>query len=175
ILGDFPSSATNYRKALELDSERVDLLGKLGKALASSGDFEEAVLSVNVLTEALKHNNEDVTVLFNLGLCYNRMDKADSSATYYEKVLQIEPNYVDALINLGSIYLNLEKTDRAERLFGRAAGLNPRSYSAWRGSGIALFRLGKYAESAQAFGKVLEIEPQDRLAKQYLKSIADLK
>jgi spermidine synthase len=171
ILGDFPSSATNYRRALELDSKRVDLLGKLGKALASSGEFEEAV---NVLTEALKHNSEDANALFDLGLCYNRMDKADSSATYYEKVLLLEPNYVDALINLGSIYLNLENTDRAERLFGRAAGLNPRSYSAWRGSGIALFRLGKHAESAQAFGKVLEIEPQDRLARQYLKSIADI-
>ncbi|MBN2289913.1 MAG: fused MFS/spermidine synthase, partial [Candidatus Glassbacteria bacterium] len=169
--GSYGASAVNYRRALELDPSRSDLLGRLGMALAAGDSCGEAI---EVFREALQSDSTDLVSLFNLGLCYSRMEQTDLAADCYEKVLQLDPDYPEALINLGSICLGRGEPEGAEKLFFRAAGLAPQSYSAWRGLGISLFRQQKHAESSLAFRKVLEIEPQDRLAQQFLARIAQL-
>ncbi|MFA6281313.1 MAG: tetratricopeptide repeat protein [Candidatus Omnitrophota bacterium] len=63
--------------------------------------------------ENLEGDTKQNIVLYNLGLCLQKMQKYDEALIYYNKAISINPLFGDALFNRGMLYLNNEKPDMA--------------------------------------------------------------
>lgn len=93
-----------------LDVTATPIAWYQGYAWFYSGNLEGAF---NSFKEAELVNPNHLTVLNDLGTCYNLKGDAKMATVYYKKALTIQPAYYDALINLAVIYFNqgdLEKS-----------------------------------------------------------------
>ena len=86
---------------------------------------------------------------------------------YYDKALQIDPNYTHALNNKGSALINLGKYDEAIQYLDKALQIDPNDTLALNNKGGALINLERYDEAIQYYDKALQIDPNDtRCSKQ---------
>ena len=167
-LGDYESSVSYYRKALEMGRKSADIAGRFGQALLLTGKKEEAL---GYLYQAVEMNQDNEAALVNLGYCYSQLGKSDQARGFFERAIKINPVNLAANINLGMIYLGEENTAQAEPLFRRAVEIAPGNYSAWMGLGITLFRTARYIEAREAFQKAVAARPGDRVAGEYLEKL----
>lgn len=93
---------SNARKA---NPDDVSLIIAEADLYLKTGDKETYK---KLIGEALAKNPKDVDLLYNLGVVTSATDPAEG-AKYYEKALELDPNYLNALINLGVLQLNGEQ------------------------------------------------------------------
>jgi tetratricopeptide (TPR) repeat protein len=91
-------------------------LGKLNEALIHS-----------IKSEKIAPNNP--LVLHNTAAIYQSQKKYDNAITYYEKIRELFPNYIDPQINLLLIYRETNLDEKGKVLFNdliKKDSLNPR-------------------------------------------------
>ncbi len=81
--------------------------------------------------------------------------------TYFDKVLESDPENVQALINKGTTLGFLKKHSDAIYYFDKVLEIEPNKISALYSKGTALSNLEEYVEALYYFDKVLEIEPNN--------------
>src|SRR6266566_5280644 len=98
-----------------------------------------------------------------------RAKRYEEALNFYEKVIQIEPNYSDAYVGKGDCLRKLKDYYNAISAYERAIQLNLKNVSenatAYNGKGI-IFRLqGGYEEALQAFEEAIRLSRhEDNLA-----------
>ncbi len=95
------SAIEEYRKALNLRPEFVDVRTKLGNIYRDKGDIHNAIRQ---LQEAKQHNPKFTPAALNLGIVYYSQGETDLARTEWESVLEIKPGD-----KLATMYLNLIK------------------------------------------------------------------
>jgi len=119
------------------------------------------VFLFSITSVAIAYSEEDVDLLFQNGLESYQNDKIDEAISYFEKVLEIDPNHVDALSNIGGLVSTIGKHDEAFSYLDRALEIEPNHVRALINKGILLAFLGESDEGAFYFEKALEIEPDN--------------
>ena len=84
--------------------------------------------------------------------------------SYYDKVLEINPNHEDALSNKGAVLFQLGKLEEAIPYFDKVLEINPNHIGALNNKGSVLVELKRSEEAIPYFDKVLEINPNDLYA-----------
>ena len=115
------------------------------------------LFSITSLTIA--YSEEDVDLLFKNGLESYQNGKIDEAISYFEKVLEIDPNHVDALSNIGGLVSTFGKYDEAFSYFDRALEIEPNHVVSLSNKGSALGSLGEYDDAILYLDKALEFEP----------------
>jgi len=115
------------------------------------------LFSITSLTIA--YSEEDVDLLFKNGLESYQNGKIDEAISYFEKVLEIDPNHVDALSNVGGLLSVIGKHDEALSYFDRALEIEPNHVGSLSNKGSALGSLGEYDDAILYLNKALEFEP----------------
>lgn len=96
-LADNPGAAVSYQDALDA-----------GRAQLKAGRVLEAL---QAYTQALSRSPDSIEALNAVAVCYDRMGKFDTSRTFYETALGIDPQSPLLLNNYGySLYLQGERT-----------------------------------------------------------------
>lgn len=98
-LGLIDSAIDEYKKALKLRPDFVDVRTKIGIVLRDGGEIEKAVKEFLI---AKNNNTTYASVLINLGLAYYSQGKLDLAQTEWEAVKKENPKY-----RLAQMYLNL--------------------------------------------------------------------
>jgi tetratricopeptide (TPR) repeat protein len=80
--------------------------------------------------------------------------------SWYDKAIEIDPNYAKAWINKGMSLSKLGKYQEAIEYLDKAIELDPNRYLAWINKGYALYSLGKYEEAIEHFDKAIELDPK---------------
>jgi len=93
------------------------------------------------------------------------------SITYFDRVLEIDPNHVLALNNKGIALVKMEKPEESITYFDRVLEIDPNYVEALNNKGVALVQMEKPEESITYFDRVLEIDPNHVLAL-YTKGVA---
>ena len=62
-----------------------------------AGDFQRAL---QLLQELLKDDPEDVTSLYNIGMCYTELNEFDMAIDTLQKCLQLAPDHSNAYVAL---------------------------------------------------------------------------
>ncbi|MFL6277858.1 MAG: protein kinase domain-containing protein [Blastocatellia bacterium] len=95
-------------------------------------------------------------------------DALDRGIYFFEKAIEIDPNYANAWAGLGAIYdlkgsfLGLpELSLKAIECEERAIAINPRHTQAYQFLGGAYLGVGRYDEAIAAIKRALEIEPNN--------------
>ena len=106
-------------------------------------------------------SSSEALTQFNLGVELHRKGEILKAIEAYEKVLHLDPSYIEASNNLGLIYQEIGDFDKAFQIYQRAIEINPRYEKTWNNLGILLLLRERYEESSQALQKALTINPNN--------------
>jgi tetratricopeptide (TPR) repeat protein len=116
---------TNYRKALEIDSNYVDAWNNLGVAYFYYSNFDSAVLC---LKKALDINPDYPPAHNNAGYILDALGEYDKAIVHYQKAIELRPNYLIAMANLLDTYVHKKDYDSAKTLLQGMRSLDPNNY-----------------------------------------------
>ncbi len=100
-----------------------------------------------------------VQALFEKGFEASQNGEFAKAISFFDQVLEIDPNYVPALNNKGSALRILGMYEEAIVYFDKALEIDPNDVKALYNKGNALSDLEKYEEAIVSYDKALEIEP----------------
>ena len=103
IIAEFPQNSRAYDLLANLHFDQGDTLRQSGlwrKALTHYREVEESRL-------------DDPLLLNNIGCCLAGLEKFEAAATYFEKALQLKPDYVEARLNVGLLCASQSNGDEA--------------------------------------------------------------
>jgi type IV pilus biogenesis/stability protein PilW len=98
-------------------------------------------------------------IYFNMGVDLYRQREIPKAIHAYQRVIELDPTYVEAYNNLGIIYQDIGDFDKALEAYHKAIEVNPKYEKAYNNLGILLFLNNRNEESIQAFQKAIEINP----------------
>ena len=122
-----------------------------------SGNLTQAEL----LCKKLITKNPKVVFLYNLlGLIYVGQKKIDLAQKYYEKGIEIDPNFAEIYNNLGLLFThNKPDIDKAENFFKKSISLNQNIPEAYNNLGFLYKTLDKNDKALNCFKKSIKINP----------------
>ena len=124
--------------------------------LYSSGKIHEAITSINELTQ----NFPKEPLLFNIGgACYLAADLINEAVKFFEKAIELKPDYAAAQYNLGVAFRTLKQTDSAIECFRKAIEINPAYPDAHNNIGLILLQYGKFFEAVEHFEWAVAYKP----------------
>lgn len=166
VLYDSAMSACEQALALDPKNARVAVTaGRLhlnrAMTLAMGGKKEEAAASYvsaeKYLKAALELDPKDSSSAFNLGLCYNQMERPDEAIAMFRKAVEIDPKDIDSWIQLGVSQYRKKDLDGAIETFKKVIEIKPDHVRAYEflASIYALKDMVKEAKEADAMAQTL--------------------
>ena len=119
--------------------------------------------SIGVKQEGEKDHTLTADVLnqFNLGVQFYSQRDFSKAIQAYQRVIELDPTYVEAYNNLGIIYQVIGDVDRAFGAYQKSTEINPRYEKGYNNLGILLFLKGRYEEALGSFQKALAVNPNN--------------
>lgn len=102
--------------ARNLDAEATPLSWYKGLALSGLG---KPKLAIDAYQKAHQAHPTKITVLHNMAVVYNRLEDYDNSIRYFEKALDILPEYQESLEGLAATYVQLGQYQKTLHLLER--------------------------------------------------------
>jgi tetratricopeptide (TPR) repeat protein len=167
-------TAKKYREAIPIFERLIKTNPKvseyhrnLGQAYEELGEYDNAIDS---LIEALRWNPKNNWALLLMGNIYLRAEKDTQTAlTYFDQIIEADPENYLALSNIGGIFLRLDKLNLAERYFRNALKVNPAFVNALHGMGIIEMRKGNTLKAFESGVSGLKAcQPKDSQMKEIL-------
>jgi tetratricopeptide (TPR) repeat protein len=121
--------------------------------LKSIGVEQEGTKSGMLASEVLNH--------FNSGVTFYNQKEFSKAIQAYQKVIELDPTYVEAYNNLGITYQTTGDLDRAFGAYQKATEINPGYEKGYNNLGILLLLEGRDEEALEAFQKALAINPNN--------------
>jgi tetratricopeptide (TPR) repeat protein len=99
----------------------------------------------------------DVLNHFNVGVSLYKQREYSKAIQAYQKVIELDPSYVEAYNNLGIAYQMIGENDKAFEVYERAIEINPKYEKGYNNLGILLFLKDRHEEAFETFQKALAI------------------
>jgi serine/threonine protein kinase/predicted TPR repeat methyltransferase len=142
-------AAVEYEQVLEYNPDSPSGLNNLGTIYGQQGRYLEAI----PLLRRLLRITDDADAAYNLANCYFYLDRLDDAISTYERVLEIDPEYLWAPHGLAEAHEKLGDRARAEDFYRQAI----QSYDRWlEQSGPEAAYLGPRAVCAAKLGRYQE-------------------
>ena len=147
-----------------------------GELITQSVKEKNEQRRLEMLKEAAGHLQEAINIhptyknaYLLLGNCYNYLQQYDQSVAYYQKALELDPNYKEVSNNLAITYVQAgrfygEKQGnllKALEYLQRAYQLQPNDYETVRLLGVAYGISGKVQEAIEYFTKGTQLQPNN--------------
>jgi len=94
------------------------------------------------------------------GNCFSLQKEHDVAIKFFQRAIQVEPNFAYAYTLLGHEYVLTEELDKAVACFRNAIRTDTRHYNAWYGIGLIYYKQEKFALAEVHFRKALCINSQ---------------
>jgi len=102
-------------------------------------------------------------VLNGLGLLRANEGQRDEAIEYFEKALQLRPNFAEAEVNLGQTLASLGRTNEAKRLYEGVLCLNTNHAAAHINLGKLLAAEGRTEDAAQHYAQAVQLKPDNAI------------
>jgi Tfp pilus assembly protein PilF len=99
----------------------------------------------------------DILTYFNSGVSFYNQREFSKAIQDYQKVIELDPTYVEAYNNLGIIYQMVGDGKRAFDAYQKSTEINPRYEKGYNNLGILLLIKDRYEEALEAFQKALSV------------------
>ncbi|MEH2399911.1 tetratricopeptide repeat protein [Nostoc sp.] len=94
---------------------------------------------------------------FNLANSYYKQNQYESAVSYYNKVLELNPYFVDAYFGRGISFYVIKDYQKAIQDFNSIIFINPNEYKVYSNRGLALFAINNINEAIQDFTNSISI------------------
>jgi tetratricopeptide (TPR) repeat protein len=128
-----------YEKSIEYFNKSLELANQL-ETLYLVADDKQSV------ADELRDNAWN-----NLAMAYHSLYDYDTSLSYIEKALSIQPNTENEYVNKGNALSGLYRYEEALESYDKALEINPRTGYALYGKGIVNYDMGRYEEALELF------------------------
>jgi tetratricopeptide (TPR) repeat protein len=148
----YDSSYVYNMKAIELDSTSADAYLDIGQYfLLRSTQYSDSIVS------AQQNKDEETEKKF----ITERDANMDSSAVYFSKVLDYDPENLQALEQYGLVVMIRGDFEKAIEVFTKLTEFEPFRKDHWVNIGDAQIQLQDFCGASEAFAKATEIDPGD--------------
>ncbi|MBS3755520.1 MAG: tetratricopeptide repeat protein [Desulfobacterales bacterium] len=156
--GDIDGAVAEFKKALELDAENVNVLNSLGVCYGVREEYDAAL---ECFLEAARLDPEEVMPVYNAG--YACMCKGDyeRALEFFHKAETLDKNVFEVAFQAGRVYLETGRHIQAKKYLEAAVALNSGSAAAHRYLGDCYMEIDRDADAAAAYKNVLKIRPED--------------
>lgn len=145
-----------YTKSLAFDFEfKSELFLDLSYQYQALSDFQKAL---EALKSALELDEENDTVLFEIGLCYNELDLDKESVSYFEAYVNKHPYSYIAWFNLGNSYYRMDAYKDALFAFDYSMLTNEYFAAAYYGKANAYIQLDEYKNAIEVLSLTFALE-----------------
>lgn len=115
----------------------------------------------SLFTHALALDGKNFIACNYLGTALAQAGRTTEATGYYERAVQLKPDYADAYNNWGYTLAQLGRFAEAVPKYEMALQLKPRHPRATPNLGSALLAVGEYARAAACYRTALELKPGD--------------
>jgi Tfp pilus assembly protein PilF len=112
---------------------------------------QEGEKNSTLVSEVLNH--------FNSGVAFFNQKEFSKAIQAYQKVIELDPTYLEAYNNLGIIHQTMGDSKSALGAYQKATEINPRYGKGYNNLGLLFLLEGRYEEALEAFQKALAINP----------------
>ena len=107
------------------------------------------------------NNKKNLTIkeVFNLAVQNHQNNNLKDAQNYYQKVLEIDPNYVNAHNNLGAIFNDLREHQKAKDCYKKAIEIDPNYVNAHFNLGRIYIDLDEHQKAKECYQKAIELNP----------------
>lgn len=123
-------------QALRLDSSNNEARLLLASCYVESG--KDPMKGIGMLRDMERRDSNNVKVQLNLGLFSVRSGQLDKALERFNKVLRIDPNYIEAYLHLADVYEKMNATGEAIRML--------ESYQMKSNDPVVKLEVGKYID-----------------------------
>ena len=184
-----------FKNAIKYNPEFAEAYSNLGSIYIMKGQYEEAEQTLvkairlkpdlldahknlAVLYEIMGREDKAVETYFNLALAYQNQGIGDKAIKYYQRTIELKPDFSQALNNMGSLYALKGDREKAISLFKRAVEVNPdwalahnNLGSVYREEGHLLKAIKEYEIAASLDGSYSD--PHFNLAQLYVNNLKE--
>lgn len=122
------------------------------------GNYSEGMV---ILQELLKHDPENIDILYNLGICYSEMGLLKKSIETLERCTQLAPTFDNALVALGFSYFQSGSNEKAMALFDKALEIDPDNVYALKNKGALKNKSGKPDQALTIYKQADRLMPDN--------------
>jgi tetratricopeptide (TPR) repeat protein len=141
-----------------VSQERLRDYSEEGMVLYTQGDFGHAGECFQAAL-ALKPN--DAALLYNVGHCYDRIDRIDVAEKYYVASLQQDPNFADCRHAYLALLFRTGRQAEAVQSVQAWLAANPQLAAAYAEEGWLFLQQGDLLRAQARLQQALELNPQD--------------
>jgi tetratricopeptide (TPR) repeat protein len=187
-LGDFQSAYEDYKKAVEIKDDFIDVLFSIGKCCISLGKYEEAIEYLEKLRDMLQYNREvrvligsayqfrveqlnaaskespeDAGIKLKLGEAYLASNKLEESYGILSQLEQSDNMNNESYLLYCKVLLAMEKKELAYNTVNRALEIYSNDYDLIVYKACILDEFGRYEDSIRFYDKAIDIKNDDAL------------
>ncbi|HMA67277.1 MAG TPA: tetratricopeptide repeat protein [Desulfosalsimonadaceae bacterium] len=169
--GDTAGAIREFKLALKLDPENVNVHNSLGVCYGRNGELEKALLSFKT---ASRLDPKELLPIYNAGyICMLRKDY-QAARQYFQEAEKISPEVFALAYQTGRALMELQDPRAARKPLETAVRLHPRSNPAYRLLGDCYHQLDRLNDAAAAYKNALKLHPEDAAAMSNLGFIYEL-
>lgn len=120
---------------------------------------KESILS-SLALDLMQYNRNSAATWCVAGNCFSLHKEHDTAIKFFERAVQVEPNFAYSYSLLGHEYIVTDELDKAMSCFRNALRINPRHYNAWFGIGSIYSKQERYQLAEMNYAKALTIHPR---------------
>lgn len=112
-----------------------------------------------VLTESTHPYSEVIAELLEQANHAQETGQLEAAITNYQKIINIEPEFILAYQKIGYLSLQVGKFEQAITAYQKVIELNPSNFWAYNNLGEALIKLNRWEEGIPIYQKAIELNP----------------
>ena len=156
-LADYKTSVKYFEEVREDDPYRLDLMEYYSTALWHLGQE----VSLSSLAQDLQRIDKQSPVTWcAAGNCFSHQKEHENAIRFFQRAVQVSPNFAYAYTLLGHEYVSIEELEKALSCFRTAVRIDTRHYNAWYGIGLTYYKQERFQLADIYYKKALSINKQ---------------
>ncbi len=159
---DYSEAIKVTEQRLATDSHNADILFLHGRALAKTGQHEEARRFINAAAEIEQEDSAEMYTT--IGQDYVEEEDFENALYYLEIVYGTSPANYDVLNDLAYCYDRLGDLEKATDLYQKLIDIDPFNDYIWYNIGTIYSKIPDYDKALDAYGYALALNPSNTSA-----------
>lgn len=156
--GDVKGAIVEFKRALELDPENVNVLNSLGVCYGVNQELEPAL---ECFKKAAELEPAEIMVLYNAGYVHMCRGENEKALEYFQKAGQIDSGVFEVAFQTGRVHMEGGRPDTARKFLESAVSINEKSGAAFRYLADCYMQLDRDLDAAAAYKTALKLRPDD--------------
>ena len=156
--GDINGAMAEFKKALALNPDNVNIHNSLGVCYGVVGAYDAAL---HAFEAALDRAPNDLMALYNAGLVHRILGDRQRALTFLLSANESGDPVFEVAFHTGRLYMETGAAAAARPFLESATRLRPQAGAAWRLLGECLFQLDAIGEAVGAYKRAIKLNPGD--------------